>query len=109
MRKARRSESLMHRRNSSSEFCGHTLSASWALNSERKAAVGNAAYIHKRGVGILEQAFNHDLRFASIHNLRVEDLLSCTVSANHASIPRVGGIFFCHGPTLALIGLNKDR
>ncbi len=46
-----------------------------ALNSERKAAVGNAAYIHKRGVGILEQTFNHDFRFAAIHNLRVDDVV----------------------------------
>jgi len=72
MRKTMRSESLMHRRNSSSEF--HTLSASGALNSERKAAAGNAAYIHKRGVGILEQTFNHDFGFAAIHNLRVDDV-----------------------------------
>src|SRR5258706_10932122 len=101
MWKARRSESLMHRRNSSSEFCRHTLSASCALDSERKAAVGNAAYIHKRGVGILEQAFNHDLRFASIHNLRVDDLAFCIVSAKHASIPKVGGVFVSRAVTLA--------
>ena len=73
--KAKYSQWLMHRRNSSNEFCRHTLSASCALNSERKAAVGNAAYIHKRGVGILEQTFNHDFRFAVIQSLRVDDVV----------------------------------
>src|SRR5262249_10964853 len=73
--KPKRSQSLMHRRNSSSEFCRHTLSASGALNPESKAAVGNAAYIHKCGVGILEQTFNHGFRFAAIHNLRVDNVI----------------------------------
>src|SRR6266446_8562589 len=109
MRKARLSESLMHRRNSSSEFYRHTLSASCALNSERKAAVGNAAYIHKRGVGILEQTFNHGLRFASIHDVRVDDFVFCVVSAKHASIAKVGGVLVNRAVTLALIGVNKDR
>jgi hypothetical protein len=100
---AKHSHWLMHRRISSSEFCSrlHYCSGrraacgiqssqptrlplqstamvkkiSCALNSERKAAVSNAADIHKRGVGILEQAFNHQFRFTAIHNLRVDDVV----------------------------------
>jgi len=45
-------------------------------NPEGKAAVGNAAYIHKRGVGILKQTFDHDFRFAAIHKLRVDDVVT---------------------------------
>src|SRR5262249_34244003 len=59
-RKAKRSESLMHRRNSSSEFQRDSLSALRALNPECKAAVGNAAYVHERAIGISEQTFNHN-------------------------------------------------
>ena len=46
------------------------------LTTEGKAAVGNAAYIHKRGVGILKQTFDHDFRFAAIHKLRVDDVVT---------------------------------
>jgi len=69
--KAKHSQSLMHRRNSSSEFGRDAAPrrpvgtsrrrpslvlyvASCALNPEGEAATSNAAYIHKRGVGILE-------------------------------------------------------
>jgi hypothetical protein len=70
----------MHRRNSSSEFCSRlavsrriamcrprmatqrrdyihdrqNVVLSCALNPKRKTAVGNAAYVHKRGIGILK-------------------------------------------------------
>jgi hypothetical protein len=71
--------------------------------------VGNAAHIHKRGVAILEQTFNHGLRFTSIHNLRVDDVVVCVVSAKHASIAEVGGVFVSRAVTLALLGMNKDR
>src|SRR4029450_3157679 len=64
--KATPAQSLMHRRNSSSEFGGDAPlrrpvsaprrryhgSFSCALNSERKAAAGNAAHIYKGSVGI---------------------------------------------------------
>src|SRR5882724_11447564 len=107
--KARRSESLMHRRNSSNEFYRNTPFASCALNSERKAAVGNAADIHKRGVRILEQPFDHDFGFAVIHNLRVDDVVTCVVSAKHATIAKVDRVFVNGAVPLALIGVNKDR
>jgi hypothetical protein len=81
----------------------------YSKNSERKAAVGNAANIHKRGVRILEQAFDNDFRFAVIHNLRVDDVVFCVVSAKHASIAKVGRVFVSRAVPLALIGMNKDR
>src|SRR5262245_31556635 len=99
----------MHRRNSSSEFCRDTPCASSALNPERKAAVGNAAYIHERGVGILEQTFNHDFRFAVIHDLRVDDVVIRIVSTKHTATAKVRGIFVSRAIALALVGVNKDR
>jgi hypothetical protein len=45
------------------------------MNPERKAAMGNAARIHERGIGISEQTFNHNFRFGAIHNLRADDVV----------------------------------
>ena len=50
--------------------------AARTLNPERKAAARNAAYIYKRGIGILEQTLNHDFRFAAIHNLRIDYVIT---------------------------------
>jgi len=120
----------MHRRNSSSEFgrdaaprrpvgaarrrCQRVLpylymSCSRALNPERKAAVGNAAYIHKRGVGILEQTLNDGFRFVAIHNLRVDDVVIRIVSAKHAARAKVGGVFINCAVRLTPVDVNKDR
>jgi hypothetical protein len=74
--KVPRASSLAKETNSLGESIGWQAGGMrYSKNPECETAVGNAACIYKRRLGILKQSLNHDFRFAAIHNFRVDDIV----------------------------------
>src|SRR4029453_7740574 len=82
---------------------------SYAFGSKGVATVRHAARMHKRSLGILQQLFNNRFRFASVHDLGIDHVVICIVSAEHATIAEGGWIFARRAVAFARLGVNENR
>src|SRR4029453_8831452 len=82
---------------------------SYAFDSESVTTVRHAANVHERSLGILQELFNNRFRFASVRDLGIDHVVICIVSAEHATLAKVGPIFVRRAVALAMVGVNENR
>jgi hypothetical protein len=82
---------------------------SYAFDSKSVATARHAAHVHERSLGILQQLFNNRFRFASIHDLGIDYVVICIVSAAHATVAKAGWIFARRAVAFARLGVNENR
>jgi hypothetical protein len=82
---------------------------SYAFDRKRVTTVRDAAGLHKRSVGIVEEIFNHGFRLDAIRDLRVDDSIVTVVSAKNTAIAELRRIFIDRAIALARLRVDNNR
>src|SRR5205823_4256783 len=79
------------------------------LNAKSETASTHAARIHEGYLRNLEQLLNYFFRFASVHNLGIDHVVICIISAEDAANAKICRIFRSGAVPFARLSMNEDR